>query len=157
MKICNKCKIEKNINGFYKDITKQDKLHSLCKECQNKNNKKYFKRNKEQINSWRKKRYEINNEKILERNRNYRAKKNNAEGSFTEKEFQEKLELYNYKYCGCGVDLRKTIIHRDHVLPLSKGGTDYIENIQPLCEHCNCSKNTKHIDFRDNWLQNYAI
>lgn len=34
----------------------------------------------------------------------------------------------------------------DHVIPLSKGGTDAIENIQPLCRMCNASKGNKITD-----------
>jgi len=36
----------------------------------------------------------------------------------------------------------------DHVLPVSKGGTSYISNIQPLCQPCNSGKKDKHIDYR---------
>lgn len=31
--------------------------------------------------------------------------------------------------------------------PLVKGGSDYIENIQPLCRECNSAKRDRVIDF----------
>lgn len=36
----------------------------------------------------------------------------------------------------------------DHVVPISRGGNDTIENIQPLCIICNVKKGTKILDFR---------
>lgn len=40
----------------------------------------------------------------------------------------------------CGkADVALTI---DHIIPLSKGGTHTVENVQPLCVNCNCKKGT---------------
>lgn len=128
------------------------------KEYHNEYNKKYYEENKEHLKEnhkiWKKENLNYNKEwrkenpeKCKEYKRKRRARKFKAEGSFTEKEFQKKLQFYNYKCCVCGTDLRKTTIHRDHIQPLSKGGSDNIDNIQPLCEHCNLSKGIKYIDY----------
>ena len=170
-KICSKCKIEKEVNEFSKDRQKNDGLRYYCKKC----DKKYYQENKEHIKEYQKVWNEENKEhikenpeyykkwckdnkdKCKERKRKYRARKINADGNFTEKEFNKTLIFYHYRCCACGIDLTKTDFHRDHIQPLSKGGSDYIKNIQPLCVSCNCSKSADWIDYRDNWLQNYAI
>jgi 5-methylcytosine-specific restriction endonuclease McrA len=44
------------------------------------------------------------------------------------------------KCAHCGTTER---ISRDHINPLSKGGSDTIDNIQPLCRSCNSRKGAK--------------
>jgi 5-methylcytosine-specific restriction endonuclease McrA len=34
-------------------------------------------------------------------------------------------------------------LHLEHILPLSKGGTNFVENLTSLCGPCNLSKGTK--------------
>lgn len=68
------------------------------------------------------------------------AREKGAEGSHTLKEWQELKKKFNYKCAICG---EKKLLTKDHIKPLSKGGTDYIENIQPLCRNCNSKKNNK--------------
>ena len=76
----------------------------------------------------------------------YNALKKSAPGQFTKKEWVELCNSYGNKCLACG----KTGIYLspDHVVPLSRGGSNYLENMQPLCLPCNMSKNAKTIDYR---------
>jgi hypothetical protein len=81
MKVCSKCKIEKELSGFTKSKRYKDGYHYFCKDC--KNEKSRLDYNKEN-----KKTYYLNNkEKILEMRKEYYT--NNKE---------EKLEYQSYYY-----------------------------------------------------------
>ncbi|MER6977659.1 HNH endonuclease [Streptomyces carpinensis] len=51
---------------------------------------------------------------------------------------------------GCCIGCLRTDgpLEPDHVHPLSLGGRDHIDNIQPLCRSCNASKKNRCIDYR---------
>ena len=79
---------------------------------------------------------------------NYRAKKNGGGGSFTVEEFETLCNFYDNKCLCCGTPAHIKPLTADHVVPVSKYGSSYIENIQPLCQSCNSSKGDKTIDYR---------
>jgi len=64
-----------------------------------------------------------------------RASRRGTKGSHTQAEWEARLELYDYRCAYCG--RRGGRLTRDHVLPLARGGTDYIANIVPACRACN--------------------
>ena len=65
----------------------------------------------------------------------------------TNKEWQDLKEKYDFTCPSCGIKEPKIKLTRDHIISLSKGGSDCIDNIQPLCKSCNCKKHTKNIRF----------
>lgn len=76
-----------------------------------------------------------------------RAREKNALGRFTDKDWQEILDAYGNKCLCCGQsDIPLTI---DHIVPLSLGGTNTKDNLQPLCSSCNSKKNAQTIDYRN--------
>lgn len=70
---------------------------------------------------------------------------------FTVEQWQALKARYGHLCLRCGRGEPHIKLTPDHILPLSRGGTNAIENIQPLCYSCNCSKSTKHIDYRGAW------
>lgn|SRR5574343_699414 len=93
-----------------------------------------------------KRRYRDSHPEInLASTRRYRARKVGAGGEFTPDEWKLLCEKYGYVCLCCG---EKKPLTADHIVPLSKGGTNYISNIQPLCLVCNDRKGTKTIDYR---------
>lgn len=61
----------------------------------------------------------------------------------TNKEWNEVLKKYNFSCANCKDNKKK--LTKDHIIPLEKGGTDEIKNIQPLCQSCNSKKHIKVI------------
>ena len=76
-----------------------------------------------------------------------RARKLAAEGSFTVSEWVLMQDWFENRCLCCGA---QASLQPDHVVPLAKGGTNWINNIQPLCGPCNYSKSDVHAtDYRD--------
>lgn len=65
--------------------------------------------------------------------------------SHTKREWDELCAKYHHLCLCCGEVKPLT---PDHITPLSRGGSNSIDNIQPLCRTCNLRKHTKTIDYR---------
>lgn len=86
-----------------------------------------------------------NRERVYAENNRRRALKMGAEGSHTIEEWLAICGLARWRCLSCK---KLKPLTRDHIIPLSKGGSDYIYNIQPLCRPCNSAKGIKEIDYR---------
>lgn len=74
--------------------------------------------------------------------RHRRAIKRNAIGNHTTTDVLNLLVLQRNK-CACCLKSIKNGYHVDHVIPLSKGGSNDKYNLQLLCAPCNLSKSAK--------------
>jgi len=98
---------------------------------------------KELTKIWKKKNYN----KVLFSNLKRITKKLNAEGFHTFGEWELLKKQYGYTCPACGKKEPEIKLSQDHIIPISRGGSDYIENIQPLCKSCNSKKHTKIIKY----------
>lgn len=130
--------------------------------------KEHYKKNKEKINERCRIYHQNNKEREKENHRiwklnhkdlvteqNYRRRidKLGAEGSHIKKEWERKKKEYNYRcaYCGIHENVLKNEykckkwwkLTKDHITPLTKNGTDYIDNIVPACISCNTIKHNR--------------
>jgi 5-methylcytosine-specific restriction endonuclease McrA len=68
-----------------------------------------------------------------------------AGGSHTAAEWAGLRRKYAFTCLRCGRREPEIHLTRDHIDPR---GTNYIENIQPLCDECNGAKGDQNIDYR---------
>jgi len=130
--------------------------------------KAWTEKNREKIAEKNRLWYEKNRERIIEEKKIYRKnnaekgrgyvrkrraiRNNNGREPYTE---QQVLELYgtNCHICQNPIDLSanravgspgwETALHIDHIIPISKGGPDSLDNVRPAHGKCNMSKSNK--------------
>ena len=111
--------------------------------------RQYHKNNKEthtaKIREWRRN----NPEPTRVANHNRRAFLRGCEGSYTVEEVSElRIAQHNRCYYCNDVLVRE---HKDHRIPISRGGHNYIWNIALACSTCNCEKYTRTEDEFMEW------
>jgi 5-methylcytosine-specific restriction endonuclease McrA len=102
----------------------------------------------EERNAYQREYGKANRDKLTLYTNNRRVRKLFAKGSHTDVEWQALKAKYNFKCLCCGKQEPEIKLTRDHVHPLILGGSDSIDNIQPLCARCNSKKGFRQIDYR---------
>ena len=153
MKKCSKCSDLKPLIEFNNRTKNKDGKREACRKCESiaskiyrQNNphkaRKYSDLTKEQrilkIESVKKWNKEHKAERTLAMAKRRALKKNNGIYLITPKEIA-KIQSMKCTYCGnIGGEV-------DHVIPLTRGGTDSIGNLVSACRSCNASKNNRTI------------
>ena len=169
MKTCTKCNVYKSLDNFYKDKRNKDGYRNDCSECCKNRMKKHYNVNSKQklvyqsvyyransqyaiqyAKEWRKN----NPEKTKQYHKEYSEKNKEKEKiRFREKEskrralkknngvfYISKKELNSMLSSACVICSSIENITIDHIIPISRGGTHGIGNIQPMCLPCNTKK-----------------
>lgn len=77
-----------------------------------------------------------------------RATKLSSGGSWTDRDIKVIYAQQDGKCAYCGIELNGTY-HIDHIHPLSRGGSNWPDNLACACARCNLSKSDKTIE---EWL-----
>jgi len=132
-----------------------------CANCQHLYRKGWAKTNSSRLNEIARNRYAQNPEKQKQATKKwtqanpgkaaaaiakYLTKKASATGSYTGAEWVELCARYGNRCLCCGRD--DVPLTADHVIPVTKGGTNDIGNMQPLCTSCNSRKHNRTADYR---------
>lgn len=77
-----------------------------------------------------------------------------AIGRHTDEEWEALLDVCGRVCLKCGAaeaDLYGQQLTKDHILPISIGGSDAISNLQPKCRNCNTRSHKDQVDLRPTW------
>lgn len=77
-----------------------------------------------------------------------RARIRGLSAHYTQAEWRALCAKYDHRCLCCGRQEPEILLTPDHVRPLSRGGSNSIDNLQPLCLDCNLRKNAREIDYR---------
>lgn len=144
---------------FPKEGQPKDGLHYYCKPCVRRHeqgyrdkrpellerNRAWKKNNPERAREHKKAFVKNNSEADRIYQANKKARKLGVVGELSVKDWLEVLSAWGSSCLKCGSD---HLVEIDHVVPLSKGGMNVKENIQPLCSDCNKRKKMKIEDYR---------
>lgn len=158
-KTCTKCGRSKPATTEYFGLSKLGRhgLRSHCKECANsaaremrfshpglqaqrtrKWRASHLEHRSQYIRAYRRAKPEI----IKAISQRRRAREYNAPGTHTDADLKRQYKAQKGKCYYCGEKVGKTY-HVDHVIPLSRGGSDGPENLVIACVRCNQAKNNK--------------
>ena len=166
--------IEKAKQSLLKKREYMHTYHERNRETMNERSRQYYEEHKEEMDTRSHQYYATNRDTILEQHCNYHLKNRaeildyhsqhyrehpevsvaahqnrrvqelSAEGSFTPKEFLDKCKMLGNRCMYCRRD--DMPLGPDHAIPLSRRGSNNIDNIVPSCKSCNTRKNTKTPD-----------
>jgi 5-methylcytosine-specific restriction endonuclease McrA len=174
MPVSSLCGLDPDVEKFY--LERSGRPRRQCKECWNARNSELYRGKRSEYwrrhraanregkvlasRKWRAEHSESNCETIRKRQKenpslisDYSKRRyvamSLAPGTVTDREIEDMMVAYGNR-CLCWDSTKK--IQVDHIVPITKGGSRSIENLQPLCKSSNSKKHLKIIDHRKKGL-----
>jgi len=151
LKRCKHCQrvLPETPEYFSRNAHCHNGLFAICKECRaNKRNAEYQKSPEMRVQTiqrskdWRKRNPDKRQAQVWIQNRRRRARRAQSTGKHTAADVRNQYNAQQGRCYWCDV-LVGDIYHVDHVIPLSRGGSDGRENIVISCPFCNVSRGDK--------------
>lgn len=171
MRVCGACKLEKPFSDFNKDKNKKLGIGYRCKSCSKISSSNWYKENKDIAKQAFKNRYKNKREEALvkakewrdanpamKREANRRRKALLKSVKVSRYSEAEVIAIYGNKCHICKDFINMTAprwsgkpgwevgFQVDHLIPISKGGEDSLENVRPSHGKCNLIKSANVLE-----------
>lgn len=151
-KYCPKCRTVKPLSEFYRNRVRYDGRAVHCKSCMSKYHQQ-DRINRPEIYKGRRHIFYLANKDVA---RLYcelrRARKAGAEGSVTKAELIQIHEEQEGMCAYCGIRIFweiKRDVYIDHIVAITRNGSNWPDNIALVCQSCSSSKNNR---LYDDWV-----
>lgn len=156
---CTQCGETKLWNDFPKNKSSSTGYRNICKKCHSAKNARYNREvwlpeNRDRQNDYLKSYYQAHKVELNQKSREYarahplidraRQRRRRAEKagstlvSLTQVQWREQVEFFGNRCAYCLLELARD--DQDHIVPLSQQGAHVIDNVVPVCQHCNAKK-----------------
>jgi 5-methylcytosine-specific restriction endonuclease McrA len=152
---CKKCYNARKMASRGGPNPRKLKTARQLKKRRDQYNRDYYRQKQDDLKERARQYRQKNRDIVLERDR-VRKARNRAKSFGITEHFTLEQWLNLRKLCGekCVSCKEAKPLTVDHIVPLSEGGSNTIDNIQPLCKSCNSSKLKKVKDYRPRFKDN---
>jgi 5-methylcytosine-specific restriction endonuclease McrA len=145
--LANSERIKARVSQWQKEHQEQRRQYNQEWSARNKEhraeyNRRYAREHPEQMKEHQRRKRQKNQEQARVYALNYLSRRRANEGRISLADVRERYQRQNGQCNWCSVDVGDKF-HVDHVIPVSRGGSNLIGNIVITCPSCNMSKGNK--------------